>query len=62
MICVGQCAFGLWHWTMIDPAGRVLVYRSDFATEAAAIGDARAYRVAFFSIAAAVDHRQGACI
>jgi hypothetical protein len=62
VIEVGQDALGGWAWTMIGDDRRILVYRTDFESQWEAVEDARSYRRRFFAAAAAVDHRQGACI
>jgi len=51
-----------WAWRMICAAGRTLVDVGGFASQGAAIDDARRYRADFFTAAQAVDARQGAAI
>ena len=52
----------LWTWTIIGLCGRVLVYTAErFASDHAANDAAKAFRSAFWRIAAELDHRMGAC-
>lgn len=52
-----------WTWTMICPAGRVLVYTPAlFASDHEAAEAAKAYRTAIWALADRVDHRQARAI
>jgi len=62
VIEVGADDLGQWHWAMISAAGRELIRRDGYASQAAAIGAARKYRAALFASAGRRDARQGACV
>jgi len=52
-----------WTWTLICPAGRIIVYTSErFPTDREANDDAKAYRAAFWAVSDQIDHRQALCI
>lgn len=52
-----------WTWTMLCPAGRIIVYTTArYATDGQANDAAKAYRAAFWAIADQIDHRQARCI
>lgn len=52
-----------WTWRMICAAGRTLVRTPEtFDTDFQAFAAAKDYRTRFWSHAAKVDHRMGACI
>jgi hypothetical protein len=62
VIEVEQDEAGGWRWSMVSGAGRLLVYRTGYATANDAVASARCYRVAFLAYANRCDHRQGACV
>lgn len=52
-----------WGWTLICPAGRILVYSHEAVPspmEANAL--AKAWRAAFWALADEIDHRQARCV
>ena len=52
-----------WSWSLICPAGRILVYTDDtFETNTEAADAAKAYRSGFWLVADQVDHRMARCI
>lgn len=52
-----------WTWHLICAAGRVLVYTPGrWPSILAAAEDAKSYRMAFWAVADAVDHRQARCV
>jgi hypothetical protein len=62
MIEVVEAADG-WTWRMIGHDRAVLVYTVDrFGTDHEAFAAAKRYRAAFWSVAAEIDHRMGACV
>lgn len=54
---------GRWTWTLLSPAGRVLVYTLEtFETQDAAALSAKDYRSGFWRVADQTDHRQARAI
>lgn len=52
-----------WTWTLICPAGRVLVYTSERYPSILAAGNAaKAYRASIWALADRIDHRQARAI
>lgn len=52
-----------WAWRLITACGRAIVTSAEtFACGMSAATDAKRYRSTFWSIADAIDHRQGRCI
>lgn len=52
-----------WRWRWICAAGRTLVETFEtFPCDLSTWRAAKAYRVAFWAVADAIDHRMGACI